>query len=236
MPGRRRVWWLALPPVVGITALLTLVATARPAAAHVSVRADNPAVGQFTKLTFRAPSESSDSATVRLEITIPQQPPVLFIRLRPHPGWKITTRTRKLGRPQLFEGEKVDSLVTAIVLTADTGKGIPPRQFDEFDVTAGPLPDVRTLEFPVLQEYDDGRTVRWDQRWDGRGPIPRHPVPHIALADPAAQRSRPPAVHDPVARWLGGGGLFVAALGLGMLLYVRRMALRAAEADDEAVP
>lgn len=225
MPGHALARWVALP-TVGVIAMLTFIAGAAPASAHISVRADNPQVGEFTKLTFRTPSESSDSATTRLEITVPQDPPVLFVRLRPHPGWKITTKSRKLDRPQLFDGEKVDSLVTAIVLTAEDGDGIPPRQFDEFDLTAGPLPDVPSLEFPVLQEYEDGRKVRWqERRAAGAGTVPalRYPVPRIDLRAPAVVRSsgRHP-VADPLARWMAGGGLVLAAMGFGLALLRRR--------------
>jgi periplasmic copper chaperone A len=239
MPGHALARWVTLP-TVGAIALLTFIAGAVPAAAHVSVRADNPQVGEFTKLTFRAPSESSDSATTKLEITVPQDPPVLFVRLRPHPGWKITTKSRKLDRPQLFDGEKVDALVTAIVLTAEKGDGIPPRQFDEFDLTAGPLPDVRSLEFPVLQEYEDGRKVRWQERRTagiGTVPAPRYPVPRIELHDPAAVRSteRHP-VADPLARWMGGGGLVLAAIGLGLALLRRRPRAVPIDRFDQMTP
>lgn len=170
MRGHLR-WAAALPAVCG-TALVAVLTTASPAGAHVSVRADKPVVGRFTKLTFRAPSESNTSATTRLEISIPQHPPVLFVRLRPHPGWKVKAKRKKLDRPQTFDGERVDSLVTKIILTAKKGKGIPPRQFDEFDLTVGPLPEVRVLEFPVKQEYDNGRKVAWNQPWTGPEQMP----------------------------------------------------------------
>lgn len=201
--------------------MVVLVTTATPVSAHVSVRADNPVRGGFTKLTFRAPSESSEHSTTELKISIPQQPPVLFVRVRPHPGWKVETERKKLDHPQTFDGEKVDSLVTDITLKADEDEGIPPRQFDEFDLTAGPLPDVHALEFPVRQEYDDGRKVSWDEPWSGPAHMPRHPVPRIVLGS-AAHESQEPAAADPLARWLGGGGLCLAAVAFGAALLLRR--------------
>lgn len=217
---RGRVRWAAMPTMCGV-ALFGVMAAAAPVSASVSVRADNPVVGGFTKLTFRAPSESNKNATTGLEITIPQHPPVLFVRLRPHPGWKVTTKRKKLDTPQTFDGEKVDSLVTEIILTADKGKGIPPRQFDEFDLTAGPLPDVRVLEFPVLQKYENGRKVAWRDAWS-HTEMPPHPVPRVVIADPGRPSAPHPAATDPLARWLGGGGLSLAVLALGVLLLRRR--------------
>lgn len=219
MRGHLR-WAAALPAVCG-AALVAVLITASPAGAHVSVRADNPVPGGFTKLTFRAPSESSTNATTRLEISIPQHPPVLFVRLRPHPGWKVKAKRKKLDHPQTFDGEKVDSLVTKIILTAKKGKGIPPRQFDEFDLTVGPLPEVRVLEFPVVQEYDDGRKVGWNQPWTGPEQMPPHPVPRIVLRRVAKPDPQAGPAADPVARWLAGGGICLAALALGVLLLRR---------------
>jgi uncharacterized protein YcnI len=220
---RGRVWCATLPAMCGAM-LLAVAAAASPVSASVSVRADNPVVGGFTKLTFRAPAESSKDATTGLEITIPQRPPVLFVRMRAHPGWKVKTKRKKLDTPQTFDGEKVDSLVTEVILTADKGKGIPPRQFDEFDLTAGPLPDVRALEFPVLQKYEDGREVAWRDPWNDRAQMPPHPVPRVVLAEPGRPAAHHGATADPLARWLGGGGLSLAVLALGVLLLRRRAA------------
>jgi hypothetical protein len=38
---------------------------------------------------------------------------------------------------------------------------IKPGQFQEFDVSLGPLPNVDQLVFKALRYYSDGDTVRW---------------------------------------------------------------------------
>ena len=45
-----------------------------------------------------------------------------------------------------------------------TGGTIAPGQFDDFEVSVGPLPsDVDVLLFPAVQTYSDGTTVSWIQ-------------------------------------------------------------------------
>jgi predicted lipid-binding transport protein (Tim44 family) len=76
--------------------------------------------------------------------------------------------------------------------------------------------------------------VAWDQEPGPDGAEPERPAPAVALVaaadeegdDGSATAAAAPAAPDDTARWLGGGGLLVGALGLGLgggaLLRTRR--------------
>jgi uncharacterized protein len=72
-------------------------------------------------------------------------------------------------------------VVTRIVWTA-SGAGIAPDEFDEFEVSAGPLPETDQLVFKALQTYADGEVVRWIEEAEEGAEEPEHPAPVLALA------------------------------------------------------
>lgn len=69
------------------------------------------------------------------------------------------------------------------------GGGIAPGSFDEFELTAGPLPTAASVAFPVLQTYADGSTVSWSEPTVPGGSEPDHPAPSLTLAAAAAPGS-----------------------------------------------
>jgi len=176
--------------VTAATAALLVAATALPAAAHVTVNAPGATVGGFTKLTFRAPTEKG-VPTTKLDITFPADAPIAFVSVKPHPGWTYTVTKGKPAVPVTAHGESITEVVTRIVWTAAAGNGIKPGEFDEFEVSAGPLPDVETLTFKALQTYADGEVVRWIEEPAAGGQEPEHPAPvlHVAKAEPTASPS-----------------------------------------------
>jgi uncharacterized protein YcnI len=176
--------------VPAAAAALFLVATAVPASAHVTVVAPGATVGGFTKLTFRAPTEKG-VPTTKLDVTFPADAPIAFVSVKPHPGWTYAVTKGKPAVPVTAHGENITEVVTRIVWTAAPGNGIKPGEFDEFEVSAGPLPDVETLTFKALQTYADGDVVRWIEDAPPGGEEPEHPAPvlHVAKAEPAASPS-----------------------------------------------
>jgi hypothetical protein len=93
---------------------------------------------------------------------------------------------------------------------------------------------------PATQTYDNKKVVAWDTPMTEGGEEPEHPAPAIELvpaeeggdhhgggaaaADPAAEEgseshdvehAAAETSSDDTARWLGGAGLVVGALGLG---------------------
>jgi uncharacterized protein len=205
-----------------------LLAAAGPASAHVTVHSTDAVQGGYSELTFRVPTESDTASTVKLQVQFPTATPIASVLVRPHPGWSFKTVTGKLATPVKTEdGDTLTSAVSQIVWTADSAaSAIKPGEFDQFDVSAGPLPKVKVLTFSAIQTYSDGSVVRWDETAaPGSGVEPDHPKPSITLAAAAASSSDAPAASAPGK---GGSGhdtdtlvlaivalvLSVAALGL----------------------
>lgn len=205
-----------------------LVAAAGPAAAHVTVQPPEAAAGSYAKLTFRVPNESDDAGTVRLEVSFPEEPVFGSVRVKPRPGWSVEIDKEELPEPVEVGHGVVTEAVRSITWTATEGVRIGPDEFDEFEVSVGPVPDVDRLAFPAVQTYDDGEEVIWDETVAPGEPDPDRPAPMLTIVDagssvdPATARvadeseaAPPPADGtDGTARALGTAGLIVAVLGL----------------------
>ncbi|MEY9935346.1 uncharacterized protein YcnI [Catenulispora sp. GP43] len=165
-------------------AAVSLVAAASVAEAHVTVNPDTEPQGGYTKVSFRVPNEEANASTTSLEVDIPVDHPIASVSVRPVPGWTATTTTSQLTTPIKTDDGQVTSAVSKIVWT---GGKIDPGQFQEFDVSLGPLPkDTDQIVFKALQTYSDGTVVRWiDLRQPGQ-PEPDHPAPVLHLTPAAA--------------------------------------------------
>ena len=147
--------------VAGAVAALTLVIAA-PASAHVTVSSANAAQGGYSKVTFRVPNESDTASTTKLEVNLPiQAAPVASVSVRPVPGWTAVTEKAKLDKPLEAHGTQITEAISKITWTASADAAIKPGQFQEFDVSLGPLPKVDQIVFKALQTYSDGEIVRW---------------------------------------------------------------------------
>ncbi|MDN5932762.1 MAG: YcnI family protein [Pseudonocardia sp.] len=189
---------LALRAVTVLAAAGTVVlVTAAPAFAHVTAQPGQAEQGGYGVVSLRVPTESDTAGTIALQVTLP---PLRSVRTTPMPGW-----TAVVAR----SGETV----TGVTWTADPGVRIGPGQFADFALSLGPLPtDTDTLVLPAVQTYDDGEVVAWDQPPNPDGSEPDRPAPTVELV-PAGGDG---ATADDTARWIGGGGLLVGALGLGL--------------------
>nr|WP_235157864.1 YcnI family protein [Rhodococcus ruber] len=207
-------------PATALATAALLLSGAGIASAHVSVVAPGAQQGGYTVLTFRVPTESETAGTTGLKVTLPG---LKSARTEPTPGWTATV-----------ERDPTTQLATAVTWTADPGVSVGPGQFQQFVLSAGPLPEQESLSFPAQQTYSDGQVVAWDQQSDG-ATEPERPAPTVTLAagneDGDAHGTETTAASasettDPTARWLGGLGLVLgalgAALGLGALLRGRR--------------
>ncbi|MCX4096582.1 YcnI family protein [Nocardia sp. alder85J] len=208
----------------GAAAGLTLLA-AGTAAAHVTVDAPGASQGGYGYLTFRVPTESETASTTKLSV---QLPAVSSALTEPLAGW--TTKIDKNDKNQ----------VTAVTWTADPGNpGVGPGHFQRFVLSVGPLPKQASVSFPAAQTYSDGKVVNWNEPMSADGKEPENPAPMLALAPSKGgdgdddHMSAAPATadhdgngSDDTARWLGGIGLVLgalgAALGLGSVLRGRR--------------
>jgi uncharacterized protein YcnI len=147
--------------VVAATAGALLVAIAAPAAAHVTVNPNSATQGGFTKVSFRVPNEMDRANTTKLEVTIPTDTPVAFVSLKPVTGWTAKTEKTVLKTPIKAEGGEITEAISKITWTAAGDAAIKPGQFQEFDVSLGPLPETDQMIFKALQTYSDGTVVRW---------------------------------------------------------------------------
>lgn len=219
--------------------VLLLGPLAGPAAAHVTVQAPGAQQGEFSKLTFRTPTER-DVPTTRLEIAFPADQPIAHVSVKPHVGWTYEVTKEAPAEPFEAFGEPVEEVVTRIVWTADAGSGIQPGEFDEFEVSAGPLPEADRMVFKALQTYANGEVVRWIEEPVEGGEEPEHPAPVLELAPPEEGAAEPSvedgaetvdtensaaAADSGTATALGAAGLAVGLLGLvlaGLALFRTR--------------
>ncbi|WP_309110060.1 YcnI family protein [Saccharothrix sp.] len=224
---------LAKGGAVLAAAAFALTGTAGLASAHVTASTPKDAVqGGYTKVTLRVPNERPDNGTVKLELTLPAEYPLASVSTKPTPGWKVEAIKAKLDTPVKSHGREVTEAVRTVIWTADPGVRIEPGQFNEFDLSIGPLPDnTEQLLLPTKQTYDSGEVVDWNAPPPAEGGAePDKPAPVLKLVKKsggdahgspvtAASHDEPQAAapsSDKTARWLGGAGLAVGALGLGI--------------------
>jgi hypothetical protein len=104
--------------------------------------------------------------------------------------------------------------------------GIPPEQYQDFDLTVGPFPAKGTMTFTVDQYYSDGSVVHWDQPTPAGGVEPEHPAPVLTLAAASSSSSS-----DGLARGLAIAALVIAVIALLNTIVVRRRKRTPAKGD-----
>jgi uncharacterized protein YcnI len=205
------------------------------ASAHVTanVYGDQPQKGGYGAIFLRVPNEEADAGTTKVEVTVKPEYGISSARVRPVPGWTAEVTKTKLPAPvKNGAGADVTEVVNKISWTAQPGNKIAAgaTEFQEFEISAGPLPsNVDTLELPAAQTYENGTVVNWNEPTPPHGQEPEHPAPtvtlaaaegghghaHGAAAGPHDADKHDDESSDETARWLGGAGLVVGALGLG---------------------
>lgn len=221
--------------VTVVAAAVALVGAA-PALAHVTAQPGTAEQGGYTVISFRVPTESDTAGTVKLQVTLPADHPITSVRTTPRPGWTAVMTKAPVNPPVQSNGRTITEAVSTVTWTADPGTRIGPGEFAEFPLSVGPLPtDTDQLVLPAVQTYDDGEIVAWDQLPAADGSEPERPAPTVTLTPAAgddhamgamsttgttattgATTTVAAAGTDTTARWLGGGGLLVGALGLGV--------------------
>ncbi|MDT8910374.1 YcnI family protein [Amycolatopsis sp. PS_44_ISF1] len=205
------------------------------ASAHVTanVYGPQPAKGGYGAIFFRVPNEEAGAGTVKVEVDLKPEYGIGGLRTKPIPGWTAEVTSSPLAQPvTTASGTKITKAVTKVVWTAQPGTKIAAgsTEFQEFEISAGPLPsNVDQLEFPAIQTYEDGKVVQWNQPTPASGEEPEHPAPVVKLAAAEGDGDHAAATttttggaeaesssSDTTARWLGGAGLVVGALGLGV--------------------
>lgn len=214
--------------IVTAAAAVIFAAGTAPAWAHVTVHADTTTTGGYAKLTFRVPTERDDASTTKLLVSFPTNTPLASVSVQPHPGWKASVRTEKLKKPVATHDGKITEAVNQITWTANSpADAIKPGEFDEFNVSAGPLPAPSTLTFPALQTYSSGEVVRWIETAASGAPEPEHPAPTLTVT-PDSPKTQTVAKADSTdsggTSTIGIIALIVAviAAGLSIVNFARR--------------
>lgn len=218
--------FLARAGAVLAAAVVVVFGVAAPASAHVTVNPQSATQGGYTKLTFRVPNEKADASTVRLEVVFPEDAPLASVSVRPLPGWTAQVQRRTLDTPVAGpRGAMLSEVVDRVVWTASAGAEIGPGQFQEFEVSAGPLPEVDQMILKALQGYSDGDTVAWIDE-PSPGVDLEHPAPILTLlpdagATPAAAGGDSGGGGAALGFGIAGTVLGLAGLVLGLLAYRR---------------
>jgi uncharacterized protein YcnI len=167
------------------------------ASAHVTVNPREAVQGGYGKFSFRVPNERDGASTVKLEVVIPTETAIASVSTRPVPGWTVTVERSTLPTPLTVHDSEVTEAVSKLTWTASEGSAVAPGQFQEFDVSAGPLPAVDRIVFKAVQTYSDGEVVRWIEEPVAGQPEPERPAPVLklttAIAAPATVVNAAPA-------------------------------------------
>ena len=160
------------------------------------------------------PTESDSASTTKVQVYLPEDHPIASVSVKPHPGWHVQVVTTKLATPLTTDDGQVTEAVSRITWTPDSPTdAIKPGEYDEFDISVGPLPEVSSLTFKALQTYSDGTVVRWiDPPAAGGQPEPEHPAPTLTLV-PASDQ----VASDASADSGSGDGKATAALVLSIV-------------------
>lgn len=218
---------LAVFAAAGI-AVLTLPGTA---SAHVSAQPAEFTKGGYGAFAFRVPNERPNAGTVKIEVTLPADHPLASVRTKPLPGWKAEVVKGPLDKPIMNHGTEIKEAAKTITWTAEPGTKIGTTEYQEFFVSVGPLPDnTDKLILATKQTYENGEVVDWAAPPAAEGADePERPAPVLKLKDKAAgadshgtgsatsdhAATAEAKTADSTARYLGGAGLAVGALGLG---------------------
>ncbi|MFI7211896.1 YcnI family protein [Micromonospora maritima] len=186
-------------PATAAALTLAAVATAvlglaGPASAHVTINPQEGTQGGYGRFAFRVPNESDTASTVKVEVNLPANAPVGSVSTMPVPGWTVAVEKRKVDPPIEVHGSQLTEAVSKLTFTAAQGGGVKPGEFQEFPVSMGPLPQVDTMVFKVLQTYSDGNVSRWIEEPTPGAEEPENPAPVLRLAAAASPSANVPAV------------------------------------------
>src|SRR5262245_2439277 len=162
------------PLAIGLATVLTPSAVL----AHVTLEQQQAPVGVPYKLVLCVPHDRGHSATVPVDVQIPE----CGIAIKPmiKSGWQITTTRVPYSKSySFFHGAKFTEGVKEV---SWSGGKLPDAFYDEFVLSAfiaGELEPGQTLYFPVVQQCEQGEH-RWVEIPAG-GKHPSEPAPGLML-------------------------------------------------------
>jgi len=142
----------------GAIAILILAAAMTRASAHITLLNRQAVPGAPYKAVFVVPHGCGESATVKLDVTIP--PGVLLIKPMAKPSWQIDIVRKTYAKPWVSShGAKLTEGVTEVIWSGR----LPNSLYDEFVLTtflSSELAAGTTLYFPAIQTCETG-----EHRW-----------------------------------------------------------------------
>lgn len=140
--------------LVSVACLLTLTPAA---SARATITPDKAHGGSTETFAIRLSNERSVPST-RLELAFPKDVVIPEVKVEELAGWDAKITMRPLDPPVTIGGQEFDEAVASIVWT---GGEVRPKWFEQFLVTAGPLPPKGRLVLTAAQGYQDGTVDRW---------------------------------------------------------------------------
>ncbi|WP_308798294.1 YcnI family copper-binding membrane protein [Agromyces silvae] len=212
-------------------AVLLAISAPLSASAHVGLAASSTAEGSYTVLSFSVPHGCGESPTTKLTFTMPEG--VNRVTPTVNANWTIDKVVEELPEPlQDSHGANLVDRDAQVIYTAVTPLPSELRDVIELSLQLPADTAGETLAFPVLQECVEGSTD-WNELAEEGEAEPASPAPAIVVtaatgdghghgAETAAEEhsesevvdAAPATVDDPVARWLGIGGLIVGVAGV----------------------
>jgi uncharacterized protein YcnI len=177
-----------------LVSVICMLALAPAASARVTVVPGSVRGGGTETFAVRLSNEQPDLVTTRLELTFPTDLVVPLLEVAPVGKWDVKVNMRRVDPPVTVDGEEVDGAVASIVWT---GGEVAPKQFEQFLITAGPLPaEGGRLVLAAAQGYEDGTVDRWtapaQPGWPGAPTVAITPHPDAAPAGRPAESSGAP--------------------------------------------
>jgi uncharacterized protein YcnI len=237
---------LAATFTTAMVAIICMLALAPAASARVTIVPGSVRGGGTETFAVRLSNEQPDLVTTRLELTFPTDLVVPLAEVAPVGKWDVTITMRRVDPPVTVDGREIDEAVASIVWT---GGEVAPKQFEQFLVTAGPLPADGRLVLAAAQGYEDGTVDEWTDPavpgWPGAPTIELVPRAGTAPSGPSASSAagpvdsaRPAAAAvdaEPIAEGSGvvpwvllAGGVLVAGVGSVIAYRVQDQRARAA--------
>lgn len=239
--------FLGAAGATSVAAIALALGAPLAASAHVHVDPDQAAVGDYSTLTFKVPTESATAGTVKLEVDLPTDTPLSSVSYQPLAGWTTQVVTETLPKPVKTSTGTITEAPVKVIWTAQSGVQVAPGQFQQFVISAGAMPDTGSILLPAHQYYSDGTVVNWDQKTPRSGAEPEHPAPTVYITDapPTSAGAAAPSVAATsgassaadsaasgtaaVAVGLGIGGLALGAIALVVAVFAATRAGRAAQ-------
>jgi uncharacterized protein YcnI len=246
---------LSLTVASALVALASVIAMAPSASARIVVLPATAQGGETETFAVRVANERDDVATTRAELVFPADVVVPTAEVAPVDGWTASVDMRPLDTPVTVGDQTFEEAVASIVWE---GGSVAPREFEQFLVTAGPLPPEGRLVLEASQTYDDGSVERWTDPSATPGAPGAPVVDLVAQAAPAPTETTAPAAAAAPAPtsttteaaahmtehsggsssvWpvvLSAGALIAVALGAAVVLQRVRVARAAVNGEPDA--